>query len=147
MPVRDTPPPQPVIPQACYPCPADMFKYFTREQIRKAINKLSAFKAPGPDGILNVVLKKAVDPLIHHLYFLFRAVFELDVYLEEWRESMTIVLRKPGKPSYKEPKAYCPIALLNTLGKLFSSIVADELSLFCETRNVFPQNQFGGRPS
>ena len=147
MPVRDTPPPQPVIPQACYPCPADMFKYFTREQIRKVINKLDAPKAPGPDSIPNAVLKKAIDPLIHHLHFLFRAMFELDVYPEEWRESTTIVLRKPGKLSYKEPKAYRPIALLNTLGKLFSSIVADELSHFCETRNIFPQNQFGGRSS
>ena len=34
-----------------------------------------------------------------------------------------------------------------TLGKLFSSIVADDLSHFCETREVLPRNQFGGRPA
>ena len=68
------------------------------------------------------------------------------MYPGEWTESTTIVLRKPGKPSYEEPKAYRPIAPLNTLGKLFSSIVADKLSHFCETRNVFPPNQFGRRP-
>ena len=58
-----------------------------------------------------------------------------------------MVLRKPGKPSYEDPKAYRPIALLNTLGKLFSSIVADDLSHFCETREILPRNQFGGRPA
>ena len=141
------PPDHPMIPQTCYPRPADTFEYVTREQIKKAIDKLNAFKAPGPDGVPNVVLKKAATTLINHLYFIFRAIFELDVYPEEWKESTTIVLRKPGKLSYEEPKAYHPIALLNTLGKLFSSIVADELSHFCETRNVFPPNQFGGRPS
>ena len=82
-----------------------------------------------------------------YLYFIFRAIFELGIYPDEWKESITVVLRKPGKPSYEEPKAYRPIALLNTLGKLFSSIVADELSYFCESRNLFPPTQFGGRPA
>ena len=141
------PPSHPSIPQMCYPCPSDSFKFFTREQIGKAVNKLEAYKAPGPNGVPNVVLKKSIDTLINHLYFIFRAIFELDTYPEEWKESTTIVLRKPGKPSYKEPKAYCLIALLNTLGKLFSLIIANDLSHFCETRDVFPSNQFGGRPS
>ena len=93
------------------------------------------------------MLKRSIDTISDHLYYIFRAIFELDIYLDEWRISTTVVLRKPGKPSYKEPKAYRPIALLNTLGKLFSSIVADDLSHFCETREVLPKNQFGGRPS
>ena len=73
--------------------------------------------------------------------------FKLNVYPDEWRESITVVLRKPGKPSYADPKAYRPIALLNTLGKLFLSIIADNLSHFCKTRGVLLNNQFGGRPA
>jgi len=140
------PPPNPTIPHSCYPRPANIFRHFTRAQIKMATSKLSAYKAPGPDGIPNVVLKKSVDTIADHLYYIFRAIFELEVYPEEWRESITIVLRKPGKPSYEEPKAYRPIALLNTLGKLLSSMVADDLSHYSETRGVFPINQFGGRP-
>jgi hypothetical protein len=56
-----------------------------------------------------------------------------------------VVSRKPGKPSYDEPKAYSPIALLNTPDKLFSSIVANDLSHHCKFRDVFPPHQFGGR--
>ena len=142
------PPPEPAIPATCYPQPADeYFHIFTREQIRLAATKLDAFKAPGPDGVPNVVLKKSIDALIDHIYFIFRAIFELETYPDEWKESITVVLRKPGKPSYEDPKAYRPIALLNTLGKLFSTIVTDDLSYFCETRHVFPPNQFGGRPA
>jgi len=141
------PPLIPIVPHTCYPQPANIFRFFTREQIKTAARRLDAFKAPGPDGIPNVVLKKGINVLIDRLYYLFRAIFELNVYPDEWRESITVVLRKPGKPSYEEPKAYRPIALLNTLGKLFSSIVADDLSHYSETRGVFPSNQFGGRPS
>jgi ribonuclease HI len=104
-------------------------------------------KAPGPDGVPNVVLKRCMDVLIDRIYYLFRAIFELETYPDEWKESTTVVLRKPGKPSYEAPKAYRPIALLNTLGKLFSTLVADDLSHFCETRHALPRTQFGGRPS
>ena len=92
------------------------------------------------------MLKKSIKAIVTHLYFIFRAIFELETYPSEWKESITVVLRKPGKPSYQEPKAYRPIALLNTIGKLFSSLIADDLSHFCETRGVFPDTQFGGRP-
>ena len=141
------PPPVPIVPHTCYPEPANVFRYFTRAQIKDAAKKLSAFKAPGPDRILNVVLKQSIDMLADRLYFIFRAIFELDIYPDEWQESIMVVLHKPGKPSYQEPKAYCLIALLNTLGKLFLSIMADDLSHFCEIRGVFPKNQFRGRPA
>lgn len=142
------PPITPTIPSSCYPKPNDQFFcYFSRDQIKQAARKLDAYKAPGPDGVPNVVLRECIDVLVDHLYFIFRAIFELEIYPQEWKESITVVLRKPGKPSYEEPKAYRPIALLNTLGKLFSSIVADELSYFCETRNLLPPTQFGGRPA
>jgi len=141
------PPLTPIVPPACYPKPANIFRFFTRDQIKKAANKLEGYKAPGPDGIPNIVLKKCIDTLVDRLYYIYRAIFELNIYPDEWRESITVVLRKPGKPSYEEPKAYRPIALLNTLGKLFSSIMADDLSHYCETREVFPKSQFGGRPS
>ena len=131
----------------CYPEPANIFRYFTRAQIKDAAKKLNAFKAPGPDGVPNVVLKRCIDVLADRLYYIFRAIFKLDIYPNEWRESITVVLCKPGKPSYQEPKAYHPITLLNTLGKLFSLIMVDDLSHYCETREVFPKNQFGGRPA
>ena len=123
------PPATPGVPTTCYPKPADdFFSFFSHQQIRLAATKLAPFKAPGPDGVPNVVLKQCAETLIDHLYFLFRAIFELDTYPEQWKASITVVLRKPGKPSYEDPKAYRPIALLNTLGKLFSTIAADEIS-------------------
>ena len=105
------------------------------------------YKAPGPDRIPNVVLRECTGTLTDHLYFIFRVIFELNVYPDEWRESITIILRKLGKPSYEDPKAYRPIALLNTMGKLFSTIATDKISYFCETRNLLPATQFGGRPA
>ena len=56
------------------------------------------------------------------------------------------MLRKPGKLRYDIPKAYWLIALLNTLAKLLSSIVAEGLSFLTEKHQLIPPMHFGGWP-
>ena len=58
-----------------------------------------------------------------------------------------MVLRKPGKPRYDTPKAYRPIALLNTLGKLLTAIIAEQLTYYTEKHTLLPPMHFGGRPA
>ena len=35
-----------------------------------------------------------------------------------------MIIPKPGKPTYDTPKAFRPIVLLNTLGKLIEKMIA-----------------------
>ena len=56
------------------------------------------------------------------------------------------MLHKPGKPRYDLPKAHRPIALMNTLGKLLSALVAEDLVHMCKNYGLLPDNHFGGRP-
>ncbi|KIK35869.1 hypothetical protein CY34DRAFT_48156, partial [Suillus luteus UH-Slu-Lm8-n1] len=72
----------------------------------------------GPDGICNIFYKQCASILVPYLTHLFNAVFTLRTYYEPWKRFMMVVLHKPGKPNYTTPKAFCPIALLNTLCKL-----------------------------
>jgi hypothetical protein len=67
-------------------------------------------------------------------------------YYDPWRISTTVVLRKPGKPRYDTPKAYRPIALLNTLCKVLTAIVADVMTFYTEKHELLPVTHFGGRP-
>jgi hypothetical protein len=141
------PPPDPLIPDdTIYPTPLSGLKFFTRRRIRETAARLKPFKAPGPDGIPNVIIMKSMDTLIDHLFYIFRAALELNVYHEQWLLSSTLVLRKPGKPAYDVAKAYRPIGLLNTIGKLLSTLVAADLSYLAEKHSLLPTNQFGGRP-
>jgi hypothetical protein len=133
-------------PQQQYPEPLPDPPTITQEQVRKHIARLSPYKVHGPDGIPNVVLQRCADLLLHRLTKIFRAMLELNIYYDPWREFTTIVLRKPGKPSYETPKAYRPIALICTLAKVLTSIVADNLSQLVEQHRLLPKNHFGGRP-
>ena len=56
------------------------------------------------------------------------------------------MLQKPGKPQYDIPKAYWPIALLNMLAKLLSSIMAEGLSFLTKVHQLIPPTHFGGWP-
>ena len=57
---------------------------------------------------------------------------------------ITVILCKPGKPDYSVPKAYHPIALLNTTTKLLSAIVTDRASYLLEAHGLLPSMHFSG---
>lgn len=108
---------------------------------------MKPYKAPGLDGIPNIVLQKCINTIINHLYYIFRAILELDMYPSRWLAILIVVLCKPGKATYNIAKAYHPIGFLETLSKLFSALVAADLSYITEKHDLLPPTQFGGRPS
>ena len=128
-----------------YPVPLKGPRFFSRARIRQVIRALSPYKAPGPDKIPNVVLMKCVESLIDHLFFIFRAVFELTVYYPRWRESITLVLRKIGKTTYDVAKSYRPIGLIDTIPKVLSTLCPKHISYLAEKHGLLPPSQFGGQ--
>ena len=71
---------------------------------------------------------------------------------ETWQEGLPsvcfeeVVQNSVGKPAYDVAKAYHPIGLLDTLCKLFSTLVAADLLDLMEKHQLFPPMQFGSRP-
>ena len=83
--------------------------------------------------------------MVDRLWHIYAAIWDRVLYYAPWRESITIVLRKPGKPRYDTPKAYRLIALLNTLGKVLTSIAAEQLTYYTDKYKLLPPLHFGGR--
>lgn len=127
-----------------YPDPV-AFPDITLEEIPKAVFGFPAQSAPGADKIPNQILKIARSLLLLYMLWLFNNPLHLGYYPRHFRDSVTISLRKPGKPDYHIPKAYRPIALLNTLGKAMDSIIATRLSWAAETFELLPRGHLGGR--
>ncbi|KAA5658148.1 hypothetical protein F3G64_34415, partial [Pseudomonas aeruginosa] len=44
-----------------------------------------------------------------------------------WKEATVVVLRKPGKTDYTNPKAYRPIGLLPVLGKVLEKMTFNRI--------------------
>uniref|UniRef100_A0A8H7K1V6 Reverse transcriptase domain-containing protein n=1 Tax=Bionectria ochroleuca TaxID=29856 RepID=A0A8H7K1V6_BIOOC len=117
----------------------------TEQEVEEAIRETAPFKAPGPDGIINKVLKVAAPRIRTHLTRIFNQRIRLGYCPQHFRESTTVVLRKPGKDNYTIPKAYRPIALLNTTGKIMDSIIAKRLNFLAEAFKLLPEAHMGGR--
>jgi len=61
-----------------------------------------------------------------------------------FKTSTTIIIPKPNKPSYDNPKAFRPIVLLNTLGKLIEKVIAERLQFSVASNNFIHPSQLGG---
>lgn len=128
-----------------YPAPLSSPPIISRDQIQRHVTALSPFKASGPDGIPNIVLHKSLDYIKNHLEMIYQAIIRLGTYVDSWREFTTVVLRKPGKPNYELPKAHQPIALICTMAKVLTAIVAEDISYLVEKETLLPMNHYGGR--
>lgn len=142
------PPPADLADIRCSPYPPEIpyAPEVTIRQIREVVNKLAPNKAPGPDEITNRVLKHTLPTTERYLKTLMQASLTLGHFPKPFKQTTTVVLRKPNKPDYTKAKAYRPVALENTLGKIMESVVAEDISYLTETYELLPAHHFGGRP-
>jgi ribonuclease HI len=134
------------IPNVVYPSPVPCEIEITMTQIERAVNKMAPNKAPGPDEISNLVVKKTFNTTQQHILALAKASFNIAHFPKIFKRSTTVILRKPSKPDYTKPNAYRPIALESTIGKILESVAAEILSYLSETYELLPVQHFGGRP-
>jgi hypothetical protein len=73
-------------------------------------------------------------------------MLEKNFQYKPWKSFTTVVLHKPRKPRYDTPKAYQLIALLNTMWKVLTAVLADQITFLTETHQLLPKHHFGGRP-
>ena len=93
------------------------------EEFQKVINKLLKNRAPGPDNIINKVIR-VVAPLI--LKKLAQIVIKYLVISlsKELKKLFTLILKKKEKKNYLLPGTYKPIVLKNISVKLAKKILA-----------------------
>lgn len=86
------PPEMSTIPASVYPEPTKPQGIFTHKDIHRAINKLKPHKAPGVNGIRNVVLQKCANTIIDYIYYIYWAIPEFSKYPQRWLIILTIIL-------------------------------------------------------
>ena len=86
----------------------------------------------------------AIPAFLGHLTNLFNACLHLGYCPEHFRKS-TRGIAESRKPDYADPKAYRPIALLNTTGKALEAVIATCISYMVEAYSLLPQTHVGGR--
>ncbi len=81
----------------------------------------------------------------HRVLELFRASMKKEHCPVSGDTPRSSPLKKPDKDNYTVAKAWRPISLLATLGKVLESVVAERISHAVETHSLLPTNHFGAR--
>ncbi|KAJ2940789.1 hypothetical protein O0L34_g14906 [Tuta absoluta] len=96
---------------------------FTIVELREAICSFNPKKAPGPDGFTADICQSAIMQTEDVFLAILNKCLEISHFPIPWKEAAVIVLRKPGKKNYNEPKSYRPIGLLPVMGKILEKIM------------------------
>jgi hypothetical protein len=114
-------------------------------EIKSIIKRLGSRKAPGPDGINNIVVKNLPRKAVVYLTYIFNACIRKQYFPKIWRWATVVAIAKPGKDP-ADPKNYRPISLLCTISKIFERVILIRILRHIDQDNVLPDFQFGFRP-
>lgn len=84
-------------------------------------------KAPGADGFTADICRQVIvkDPEL--FLSLANKCLTMGLFPALWKEASVVVLRKPGKDDYRNPKSYGPIGLLPVMGKIVEKMIVGRL--------------------
>jgi hypothetical protein len=112
---------------------------FTIDDMNKCMKNLSTKKAPGPDGIPNEVWKSLNTEQKVILLECFNKCWNERRLPDEWSLITISPIFKKGDKS--NPDNYRPISLVNTGLKLYTSMLSDRLSEWCDSNKKMSCSQ------
>ncbi|CAL8092827.1 unnamed protein product [Orchesella dallaii] len=115
---------------------------FNMFELNLAIKKLGRKKAPGSDGICNEVWKCLTLSFKERLLKLFNEIYhDPSCMPKAWGEITVVPIFKKGNEN--EPGNYRPISLINTITKLFTSLLVKRLDSWSRKNNKISEFQAG----
>ncbi|XP_014614918.1 PREDICTED: uncharacterized protein LOC106792897 [Polistes canadensis] len=95
----------------------------TVEEVHRAAKRINLGRAPGPDGIPGLVVKRAAIHCGRGLAESFIMLLRREVFPRAWKRTKLVFLKKKKIGDGNLPSLYRPICLLNEVGKLFERVV------------------------
>jgi hypothetical protein len=115
------------------------------EEIERKVFEAKLWKAPGEDGLPAIVWRQLWPVVKERVFLIFQTSLRDSDLLSQWRNAKIIPLKKPAKDNYSLAKAWRPISLLSTLGKILEAVIAQRVSYAVEKTGLLPTNHFGAR--
>jgi len=108
----------------------DIKLFIDENKIDMAIKKLKNRKAPGETGISNELVKYGGSKLQEEIKKLFIKIQKEQKIPDDWKKSLTVPIFKKGNK--KDPHNYRGITLLESIMKLFTNILKDEITTYVQ---------------
>ncbi|KAL5247005.1 hypothetical protein ACHWQZ_G019016 [Mnemiopsis leidyi] len=143
-----------LIPEGGHPSPstaghkgedAMIMKILAPHRITRAVQSLQTNKSPGPDEIRNEMIIKAWDFIKDPVRMIFHNSLRLGITPDSWKNNTGIILPKPLKTDYTNPRAFRIISLTSNFQKLLERLILWHLELDLKVPSRLTKNQHGFR--
>ena len=126
--------------------PRQSWSSFSSHEFKSAILKCTDSSAPGPNKMswCHWKLIFTNDDCLSKIINITDTCINLGHWPEYFKISTTVIIPKPNKQSHDNLKAFCPIVLLNILGKLIEKAIAERLQLTVAANNFIHPCQLCG---
>lgn len=114
------------------------------EEVYDLSKRLKNNKASANDSVTNEIIKSSVGILASYFVKLFNMVLSSGVFPRAWSEGFIVPLHKSGCKA--ETSNYRGICISSCLGKFFTLILNNRLTLFLKENNTLNRCQIGFRP-
>jgi hypothetical protein len=117
-----------------------------KEELIPIIKELTLNSTPGIDQVINEIIQNIREDDLTYIIKLMNVVQQNKTIPNLWKHARIYPIFK-GTGSEFVKDDYRPIALLQTLYKLYSAVINDRLLKVLERRGILPQEQTGFRPA
>ncbi|KAF7761148.1 hypothetical protein Agabi119p4_10557 [Agaricus bisporus var. burnettii] len=119
---------------------------FSIQEFHDVLKNCAKNTAPGPDHVSWRLWKRFAtdDTVCQFVTKIANSCFDTGYWPQHFKQSISVIIPKPGKPSYDKAKSFRPIVLLNTMGKLIEKMIARRLQFESIEAGVIHPCQTGG---
>ena len=117
--------------------------FFSRAKTIENVIKYSSSYTLGPNYISWSHLKEVTKDFkcIINIINIVNTYINLSYWPSYFKKLTFIIIPKPNKLVYNNPKAFCPIVLLNTLGKLIKKVISNRIQVHLIASKFLHPNQ------
>ena len=121
-------------------------KRISPKEICTGIKNLKKGKCPGNDKILNEFIKSTRHIFLPIYEKLFNSVFDSGIIPSAWLDgTISPIYKNMGDIKQKNIENFRPITILCCIGKLFTAILNNRLTVFLDNNEELLENQAGFR--
>lgn len=124
--------------------PVQEVEPFTGEELRRACTHLKSGKAPGPDGLPNEVVKRALLEQEEYCLRVFNRHIGEGTFPRVWKDARLVLIEKPKKEQ-SNVAGYRPICLMGNIGKVYERLINQRLIEELDQGVGLHEEQYGFR--
>ena len=120
------------------PGPAELCGEPSERELYEVFGKLSSGKASGPDEITYDELSAGLHVIKDSLLGIFKLFWQTEMVPAQLRQLIICPLVKDMEGDVHDPANFRPIALLNSIFKIYERILKERVQKFLENKGVSP---------